>query len=850
MQRIILLSLALLTVIPLSAGPIQLDKRDRDRLKKETVYAIDLIQRYHYKQTSFSDINAEELLKNYIDDLDGSRMYLLQEDVDFAIERFGTSLKPSYLYVGDLYPAFEIYNQYYERVSNRLDWIEERLQEPFTFDSDDAFITDRSEADWPADEAEADALWEKRLTNELILELLEDEPLERALETVQKRYERMRKFVDEIEIHNVQETFLTSLAQLYDPHSNFFSWDSAQEFDIQISNALVGIGAQLRDVDGYCVIERLLPGGPAEMSGKLHPGDKIIAVAQADNEPVDVVGMKLRKIVQQIRGEEGTEVRLTVMPASSAKRQVVSLVREKVELTANLASADLYEFTTEDEETLRVGVIDLPSFYGEGAFGEDGISTSRDVEELILKLEEQEVDGLVLDLRNNGGGRLDEAIKLTGLFISEGPVVMKRSFEGDVEEDWDRNSKVAWEGPLVVLVSRSSASASEIVAGALQGHGRAVIVGDEATHGKGTVQAPIDLRSAMRRMPFGKTLEVGTVKVTVQQFYLPNGDSTQNRGVLSDIALPSANMFLLDGEADLDNALSWNQIRGIEYQLPERSDKAFSFVDEDLLDSLRTGSLSRQNDLPEFEYLKEQIAWYKERHDRESVSLNLEKRRQQKDELESRRDFFEERRNELSKDHGFKVTSVDLGITEAKEASHQAKLRENLLPNGEKRANNFYQKVYYYEDPEKNEIREVWVEYFDYDKALEEVPALTDVLTDAYGKELKPEQVEEVLTRFKNRDLGSTFNVLDPFEAVLGDSLDRDAMLKAMPAFFAKMVEVDPDVLLERAKLDVPLRESLRIISDWVALEGASAPAQIALKADSQTKDSTKPKALSTADTP
>lgn len=837
MIRSVTLSLALLfslAATALQAGPITLDKRQRDQLKKETVYAIDLIQRYHYKQTAFSDIDSAELLRGYMDDLDGSRMFFLQEDVEFVIDRFADSLKPSYLYVGDLYPAFEIFNVYYERVSERLDWIAKRLEQPFDFDSDATYMNDRSEASWPESPEAADRIWEKRLTNELIMELVDDEPLDRALEKIARRYERMRKFLEEIEVHNVQETFITSLAQLYDPHSNFFSWDSAQEFDIQISNALVGIGAQLRDVDGYCVIERLLPGGPAEMSGKLHPGDKIIAVAQGEEQPVDVVGMKLRKIVQQIRGEEGTEVRLTVIPAHSAKRKVIPLVREKVELTANLASADLYELPRDAGGTRRVGVIELPSFYGEGAFGEDSISTSRDVEELIAKLKDQDVEGIVLDLRDNGGGRLDEAIKLTGLFISKGPVVMKRTFDGEVEEDWDRNEKVAWDGPLVVLVSRSSASASEIVAGALQSLGRAVVVGDKSTHGKGTVQAPIDLRNAMRRLPFGDTLQVGTVKITVQQFYLPNGDSTQNRGVLADIALPSANMFLLDGEADLDNALSWDQIQPIEFQLPERQDTDFAILRNDLLGKLKQRSELRQADLEEFTYLQKNIAWFEERHEKDTVSLNLEERRREKEEIEEMRDFFEQRREDLSKELAYKVTPVDLDLTEKKEAAHQAKLRETPLPNGKPRANQFYQKVFYYQDSEDEKIHEIWVEYFDYEKALDELDAFTALFREAYDPEISKEAIKDVLTRFKNRDLGSDFNVLKPFRQVLGESLDEDRMLAAMPAFFRKMVEVDPDVLLERSKLDVPLRESLRIISDWAELESPLNPTKVALKVASK----------------
>ncbi|MEX0325510.1 MAG: carboxy terminal-processing peptidase [Puniceicoccaceae bacterium] len=823
----------------LYSGPILLDKRERDRLKKETVYAIDLIQRYHYKQKSFSDIDAEELLLQYIENLDSTRMFFLQEDVDFIIDRFAGTLKPSYLYVGDLYPAFEIFNLYIERVETRLAWGKERLTQPFNLESDDTYLTDRDEAPWPATIEEADRLWEKRLTNELIMELLEDEPMDRALDRIVKRRERMEKYINEIEVHNVQETFLTSLAQLYDPHSNFFSWDSAQEFDIQISNALVGIGAQLRDVDGYCVIERLLPGGPAEMAGKLHPGDKIVAVSQGETEPVDVVGMKLRKIVQMIRGEEGTEVRLTVIPAHSAKRKVITLVREKVELTANLANADLYEIPAENGDLKRIGVIELPSFYGEGAFGEGTISTSRDVEELINKLKKQDVEGIVLDLRNNGGGRLDEAIKLTGLFISQGPVVMKRSFDGEVEEDWDRDQKVAWDGPLVVLVSRASASASEIVAGALQSLDRAIVVGDESTHGKGTVQAPIDLRSTMRALPFSETLEVGTVKITVQQFYLPNGDSTQNRGVISDISLPSANMFLFDGEADLDNALSWDHISPIIYQLPERSNPDFTLVQNNLLESLNTKSRQRQERSEEFEFLKENIAWYKERHDMKYVSLNLEERRQEKEELEELRDRFEEIRNNLSEELAYEVESVKLELTKLKEEAHQEKLASTPLPGGRERANQFYQKVFYYQKAPGEKIHEIWVEYFDYDKALEESEALAATLQEASGIELGKEETEEILTRFKNKDRGTDFNVLDPFTAVLGEDIDQTALLEAMPAFFTKLVEIDPDILLERSKLDIPLRESLRIVRDWIEIDSPLNPTQIAnvVSIDDETED-------------
>jgi len=829
MVRVLLSCLALLVLgSSLAAGPITLTARERDRLKKETIHAIDLIQRYHYKQKSFSEVDSADLLRAYIDDLDGSRLFILQEDVDFVIERFAGSLKPAYLFTGDLFPAFEIFNLYHRRSVERLQWVSERLRQPFDFSGDGAYLTDRSKAERPATREEADRIWEARLTHELILELIENEPLQRALDKVAVRYERVGRFLDEIEIHNVQETFLTSLARLYDPHSNFFSWDSAQEFDIQISNLLVGIGAQLRDIDGYCVIERLMPGGPAEMSGKLHPGDKIVAVGQGGAEPVDVVGMKLRRIVQLIRGEIGTEVRLTVIPASGVGRKVISLVRDKVELTANLASADLYELPDEDGKPVSIGVIRLPSFYGEGAFGEGNMSTSRDMRELIGQLKEAGISGLVLDLRNNGGGRLDEAIKVTGLFISKGPVVMKRSFNGEIEEDWDRDPDVAWKGPLAVLVSRTSASASEIVAGALQSHGRAIVVGDEATHGKGTVQAPIDLRNTMRTLPFSGALQVGTVKVTVQQFYLPNGDSTQHRGVLADIALPSANMFLLEGEGNLDHALAWDQIQPIDFQLPERTNPAFAMARSPLLEQLAGRSARRQAADPEFGFLNQNIAWFRERHERKEASLNLEQRRAEKDAVEAMRKHFEEQRDQLSRELAYPVRPVKLALTGERERSHQEKLRSTPLPDGRPRANQFYQKVFYYEAPDGDRIHDIWIDSFNYDRALRHAEELAEVVGARTGMEIAPEQMTDILTRLRNADRGADFDVLAPFLTVLGEATGRDALLEAMPAFFTRLVELDPDVLLERAKLDIHLREGLRIVRDWIELESPLSPARLA----------------------
>ena len=344
----------------------------------------------------------------------------------------------------------------------------------------------------------------------------------------------------------------------------------------------------------------------------------------------------------------------------------------------------------------------------------------------------------------------------------------------------------------------------------------------------------------MRALPYSDKLEVGTVKITIQQFYLPNGDSTQNRGVISDISLPSANMFLFDGESDLDNALSWDHISPIIYQLPERSNPDFALVQNNLLETLSTKSRLRQDQSEEFAFLKENIAWYKERHDMKYVSLNLEERRKEKEQLEEIRDRFEDIRDKLSEQLTYEVEPVKLDLTKLKEEAHQEKLVSTPLPGGRERANQFYQKVFYYQAAPGEKIHEIWVEYFDYDKALEESEALAALLQEATGIEFSEADTREILTRFKNKDRGTDFNVIEPFTAVLGEDIDEAVLLEAMPALFTRLVEIDPDILLERSKLDIPLRESLRIVRDWIEVDSPLNPTRIAgnvVSIDDETED-------------
>ena len=405
----------------------------------------------------------------------------------------------------------------------------------------------------------------------------------------------------------------------------------------------VGIGAVLSGEDGICTIKELLPGGPAEKSKQLHPDDKIVGVAQGSGPMVDIMGLKLRKIVKKIRGKKGTRVRLLIWPAGSdpSKRKTITLIRDEIKLTTNLAEAQLFDLE-QNGVTMKIGVVDLPTFYGSGDPISDDPSTTRDVKELIEKLKDNGMKGLILDLRRNGGGLLSEAINLTGLFIGAGPVVQVKNTIGQLNEYIDSNPEVTWKGPLIILVSRYSASASEIVTGALKSSNRAIIVGDESTHGKGTVQAIFEIdRSILARLTQPK---MGAAKITIQKWYLPDGNSTQLKGVESDIILPSINPYLSIGESGLPNALEWDSIRPLPWHIED-----FGLITDSTKQKLELKSEQRQKELEEFIYLNENIDWFREKREQKKFSLNYHQRQIEKDLDEHFRENRDKKLDEPSK---------------------------------------------------------------------------------------------------------------------------------------------------------------------------------------------------------
>jgi len=646
-------------------------------LSTEARILVQLLSQAHYNRDTVRSSSYAEVIKDYMSALDGQRMLFLKSDRDFFEKKHATSLYWNVSRLGNIDAAYEIFSRYELRAQERVDWVFQNIDRALAdLDSDDHHRIDRRKVEWPATPAEADTLWLSRLKFELIAELLNKRSPEEAADAVRSRYERLLKNIAEIESSDVGEMFLATIARLYDPHTAYLSGDTFEDFNIQLKLELVGIGAMLTVEDDYCVVKELVPGGPAALGGELKANDKVIAVAQGEaGEFLEIIGLKLRKIVDQIRGDKGSIVRLLVQPGDAtdpAARREVVITRDTVKLNSARAYAGLFQVPTgeasetpageknaqgsDDDNaanviaaattaapTARIGVITLPSFYGaaeEGAENDDdNASATHDVARLIAQLQAQDIQGLVLDLRGNGGGLLSEAIDITGLFIPRGPVVQVKSYSGEIRVNSDESPAIAYTGPLAVLVDHFSASASEIVAGALQNYGRAIIIGDRSTHGKGSVQALEEMRRYLPQLARSGA-KTGATKFTVQKYYLPNGDSTQRKGVVPDIILPSIEDHLPIGEAELPRALAWDEIPSSFFDGAP--------IDDNLLAQLLTQSLARQTQLEEFDYLRRNIDWFKQRQEEKLVSVNLEKRRARRDEDETLRKAFLAERKRLA----------------------------------------------------------------------------------------------------------------------------------------------------------------------------------------------------------
>jgi carboxyl-terminal processing protease len=598
-------------------------------LSTETRTLIQLLEQAHYNRDAVKSSDYTQVVPDYMSELDGQHLFFLNSDKVAFVNKFGRVVYENAASLGNIDAAYDIFTTYETRAEARINWIFDELKKDFDLKTNGTYRKDRTKSDWPAGITNADELWQDRLKLELIDEMLNKKTVDEAKITVRKRYERMLKNLGEIEGRDLAEIYLGCIARLYDPHSTYFSAETFEDFGIQMKLQLVGIGALLGFEDDNCYVKEIVPGGPADIDRQLKPNDRIISVAQTGAEPVEVIGMKLRKVVDMIRGQKNTQVKLIVQPADAADpsaRKEIIINRDVVKLNSARAHAAIFQVPNAEGLNSPLGVITLPAFYGpaeEGDTDSSGEKTSatKDVARLIEQLKQAGITGLVLDLRRNGGGYLTEAIDLTGLFIKRGPVVQVKDYSGAIQVDSDNADSIAYTGPLAVLVDRFSASASEIVTGALQNYGRAVVIGDSSTHGKGTVQTVMEMKNISRLLA-SSPAKTGAAKITIQKFYLPDGASTQLKGVVPDIILPSIDEYLPIGEASLPHALVWDQIPTSFYDGAP--------LDAKILTPLRKASLERQSKLEEFTYLKKNIDWFKGRQEQKLVSLNLVERQQQK----------------------------------------------------------------------------------------------------------------------------------------------------------------------------------------------------------------------------
>ncbi|WBA09855.1 carboxy terminal-processing peptidase [Salinivibrio kushneri] len=559
--------------------------------------------RSHYKQFALDDAFSAAIFDRYLETLDYNRVFLTQDDVE-RLSRWKTRLDDQ-LKSGETEAAYAIYNRVLKKRFERYQYALKVLDKPFDFSADESMVLDRTELPWAADEAELDAIWDKRVKNDALNLRLTGKEDEEIRETLGKRYNSALKRLTQSHSEDVFQVYMNAFAREVDPHTSYLSPRNAEQFQSEMNLSLEGIGAVLQIKNEYTVIRSLVAGGPASKSKQLSPGDRIIGVGQEDEAIVDVIGWRLDDVVELIKGPKGSEVKLKILPeGANAKSYNVTLTRDKIRLEDRAVKSEVIERGDE-----KVGVLTVPGFY---------VGLADDTKKEIASLKEKGISGIVVDLRNNGGGALSEATALSGLFIDKGPIVQVRDSYGRVKVNSDTDGKRFYDGPMTVLINRYSASASEIFAAAMQDYERAVVIGEQS-FGKGTVQQHRSLNHIYDL--FDKPL--GYVQYTIQKFYRVSGGSTQNKGVVPDITFPSPVSPDETGESVEENALPWDRIEKADYQ--PRS------LSSSLVSTLSERHKTRIKDDREFDFIRQDIARYQEEKDQNTISLNEEKRRKEMD---------------------------------------------------------------------------------------------------------------------------------------------------------------------------------------------------------------------------
>ena len=669
---LVIFSLTMTTVgaVFFTTRPSTADLAGPGQKESSVAYVVSaLVEKDHLLKKKIDDEISERSMTTFLRSLDPMKVYFYQEDVDeFMKQRHELD---EAVRQGDLKFAFKVFDVFLDRVDERIEMVDQLLKQDFDFEKQEKMVTDRDTAVYPKSRDEALDRWRKRIKYDLLVLKSEETTGQEATDRLTRRYHSYANRMHQLKSDDLLEMFLTAVTTGLDPHTTYMSPSSLDDFNIQMRLNLEGIGAALTMEDGYTVVSKIMPGGAADEDGRLKPEDRVVSVGEGnEGEMVDVIDMNLRDVVKLIRGKKGTIVRLGVKPAGANKLETYKITRAKVELKESEAQGEIVtdpKFGTKPNgNPAKIGYIKLPSFYMDMAAARAGLpnykSTTRDVRAILDNFRQKEVDAVVLDLRMNGGGSLTEAINLTGLFIDTGTVVQVKDSDSRIHKYPDPVRGVSWDGPLVVMTSKFSASASEILAGAIQDYDRGIIVGDSATHGKGTVQTLLDVGEQLVRHQ--KKRNLGALKITMQQFYRPNGDSTQKRGVLSDLTLPSLTDHMDVAESDLDYPVKFDKVPAARLEKYEGRSK-------ELIDSLASKSEARRSSSDDFKELHENIARYRAQKEKKFVTLNETQFFKEREEFDAKKEDEKTIKKQLGDDdsdddsvlkHDFYVDEV-LAIT-------------------------------------------------------------------------------------------------------------------------------------------------------------------------------------------
>ncbi|BET66571.1 carboxy terminal-processing peptidase [Opitutales bacterium ASA1] len=793
------------------AGFNTLPLEHRRGIQQEVRTIIGLLESHHYRNRPFVQTPTSALIDSYLGTLDGQRMFFLRGDVAFVQRRFGRNLMSSYLLSGDIHPAFEIVDLFRERFEARMDWVSERLGRPLDVNRRDTWRDDRSQADWPNDESEADALWERKLTDELIEGLLVDSDVAWATACLRERYEQRRRRFASIDAEVVQELFLASVLSVHDPHSGYDSVQSLLDRGMETTGSAAGVGIELVRSEGAVVIEALVPGGAAEASGEVSAGDRIVALVDDDGAPVEAAGLSLREIVRRIRGEPGTTVRFLSVVRDGETPREIALVRATIEPAEQHVSALLYE-VPDGEATRRVGAIRLPVFYG----GSDGPGSARGagagVRASLEELLRRGAEAIVLDLRDNPGGLTTEAALVAGLFLDRGPVMFTRGSDGKTRRVEDEVPGALHRGPLVVLTSARSASASEVVAGALQAYRRAVVSGDAATFGKGTAQAVVDLDAVKSPAAASAAHVRGGLRLTSQRFYLPDGRSPQIDGVLADIVLPSSGSRELRRERDLPRAFPNSTIDVPEFaQFAAVAMDGIAPVTDARLQELTRRSESRVAQSAEFAGVREARRWWEERRSASERILQLDTRRAERSATTTEMGMLRDEGRRTMSETGLRATHVSVAPETAKSEAHGWRAG-----------------VYRRAATDTAASVELRAGDVDPNLFLGHADALANAFARASGVKLEASMLRRLV--FEGRRFEGEFEpgIERRLAVVLGMGASDERMKTGLSALFEELVELEPELVDPAVRFDPGLREAVRIAADWLQLGESQPPPETA----------------------